>query len=64
MISVARNTTDNHSAINEPACSDLRFQFIDHEPPNIEIEVTIKLKLPQAAERGMWKGMDEDLLIV
>ena len=55
---------DNHSAINEPACSDLRFQFIDHEPPNIEIEVTRKLKLPQAAERGMWKGMDEDLLIV
>ena len=54
----------NHSAIKEPACSNLHFQFKDHEPPNIEIEVTKKLKLPQAAERGMWKGIDEDLVML
>ena len=55
---------NNHSATMGPARSDIQFHYKDKEPPAMEIEVTKKLKLPTAAERGLWKGVDEDLIVL
>ena len=55
---------NNHSATMGPARSDIQFHYKDKEPPAMEIEVTKKLKLPTAAERGVWKGVDEDLIVL
>ena len=40
------------------------FQFKDNEPPNIEVKEVKKLKLPPASNKGMWKGIDEDLVMI
>ncbi|KAL5264224.1 hypothetical protein ACHWQZ_G005344 [Mnemiopsis leidyi] len=55
---------NNHSASRGPASSDIQFHYKDKEPPAIEIEVTKKLKLPTAGEKGLWKGVEEDLLVI
>ena len=57
---------NNHSASRGPASSDIQFHYKDKEPPAVEIEVTLtkKLKLPSAGEKGIWKGVEEDLLVI
>ena len=55
---------DNHSVTKKPARSSLCFQFKDNEPPNIEVKEVKKLKLPPASNKGMWKGIDEDLVMI
>ena len=55
---------DNHSVTKKPVRSELCFQFKDNEPPNIEVETLKKLKLPPASNKGLWKGIDEDLVMI
>ena len=55
---------NNHSATKGPASSGLHFQYKDKEPLDVKLDVTKKLKLPTAAEKGMWMGIDEDLDII
>ncbi|MCP4494110.1 MAG: hypothetical protein GY820_43425 [Gammaproteobacteria bacterium] len=51
---------DNHSATKGPASLGPHFQFKDKEPLPPAMEVTKNLKLPTAADKGIWKGIDED----
>ena len=44
---------NNHSATKGPASSGLHFQYKDNEPLDVKLDVTKKLKLPTAAEKGM-----------
>ena len=55
---------NNHSATKGPASSGLHFQYKDKEPLDVKLDVTKKLKLPTAADKGMWRGIDEDLDII
>ena len=53
-----------HSVTKKPVCSKLRFQFKDNEPPNIKVKNMKKLKLPPASKKELWKGIDEDLVMI
>ena len=55
---------NNHSATKGPASLGSHFQFKDKEPLPPVMEVTKKLKLPPAADKGLWKGIDEDLVMI
>ena len=55
---------NNHSATKGPASSEDHFQFKDKEPLQPKIDVTKKLKLPPASDKGKWKGIDEDLVML
>ena len=53
-----------HSAAKEPVCSEDHFQSKDKEPLQPKIEITKNLKLPPASDKGVWKGIDEDLVLL
>ena len=54
----------NHSATKGPASSVLHFHVKDKEPLASVMEITKKLMLPTAADRGVWRGIDEDLEVL
>jgi len=55
---------NNHSATMGPASSINTFQHKTTEPLVPSIRSTRKLILPPASEKGRWKGVEEDLVIL